>query len=333
MKLKTSPSEFAVIRIMIKSNPSINKSMFLQRLKSGEPTTFKNIESGKLGIGFYNSFRGSTFSNGASQVHFKIDQAENLSIADLKTKTAGVYTVTGVIKWLSAAKETQRFPEASPSKNTAQSSRKVREAIIADNTGHIQISVWEEHFESIKENKFYQFSDVSVKYFYGYKLTTRRETHVTELETSEKFDWSTVDIDDYVQRENDAVKATSPVICCPQIMAVMVNISPVCTNGNCSGNIEFEAGSKLANCLSCKKRMLLKNCPKLFQCVIDITQEGVTKSITASEAVVAEFFKEDQLLSKYHSAPQSLEDKILMLENIDFHLTSRNTITRMEAHA
>eukprot|EP00794_Sanderia_malayensis_P001052 gene1052-380_t len=318
---------------MKKSNPSINKSMFLQSMKSGEPTTFKNIEPGKLGIGFYNSLRGSTFSNGASQVDFKIDQAENLSIADLKTKTTGVYTVTVAIKWLSAAKETQRFSEASPSKNTAQPFRKVREAIIAYNTGHIQISFWEEHFESIEENKFFQFSDVSVKYFNGYKLSTRRETCVTELETSDKLDWSTVDIDDYVQRENDAINATSPVICCPQSMAAMVDTRPVCTNGNCSGNIEFEAGSKLVHCLSCKKRMLLKNCPKLFQCVIDITKDGITKSITASEAVVAKLFKEDQLLSKYHSAPQSLKDKVLMLENIDFHLISKNAITHMEARA
>ena len=44
-----------------------------------------------------------------------------------------------------------------------------------------------------------------------------------------------------------------------------MNISPVCTIGNCFGNIEFEAGSKLANCLSCKKRMLLKNCPKFLK--------------------------------------------------------------------
>ena len=63
--------------------------------------------------------------------------------------------------------------EASPSKNTEQFFRKVREAIIAKNSGHVQISVWEEHFETIKKSKLYQFSDVSVKYFYGYKLTTK----------------------------------------------------------------------------------------------------------------------------------------------------------------
>ena len=98
MKLKTSSSEFAVIRTTMKLNQSINKSVFLQRLKSGEPNTFNNIASGKMVIGFYNSLRGSTFSNGASQV-----PARNLSIADLKSKTAGI------IKWLSAAKETRRF--------------------------------------------------------------------------------------------------------------------------------------------------------------------------------------------------------------------------------
>ena len=87
----------------MKLNPSINKSVFLQRLKSGEPNTFNNIASGKIVIGFYNSFRGSTFSNGASQVHSKFFPARNLSIADLKSKTAGI------IKWLSAAKETRRF--------------------------------------------------------------------------------------------------------------------------------------------------------------------------------------------------------------------------------
>ena len=139
MVLKTSSSEFAVIRITIKSNPSINKSMFFKRLKSGEPNTINNMTSWKMVIGFYNSLRGSTFSNGALQVHSKFFPAGNLSIADLKSLTAGI------IKWLSAAKETRRFPEASPSENTEQFFRKVREAIIADNSGHVQISVWGEH--------------------------------------------------------------------------------------------------------------------------------------------------------------------------------------------
>ena len=121
---------------MIKSNPSIDRSMFLDRLKSGEPTTFKNIVPGKMGIGFYNSFRGSTFLNGASHVQFKVDKAEVLSIADIKTKTAGVYTVTGALQWLSDAKEVQGFLDKSPgNQNVAQPSRRVREAVIADSTG------------------------------------------------------------------------------------------------------------------------------------------------------------------------------------------------------
>ena len=88
-------------------------------------------------------------------------------------------------------------------------------------------------------------------------------------------------------------------------MAAMVDIHPVCTNPNCTGNIESEAGSKIVNCLSCKKRMLLKNCPKLFQCVIDISKDGKTQSITAPESILASYFNED-LSSEYEAKPQAL---------------------------
>ena len=84
IKLKTSASEFSVIRMMVRSNPAIDRSLFIEKMQSGEPTTFKNIEQGKLDIGFYNSYRGSTFTNGSAYVNFKIDDTSHLTIADLK---------------------------------------------------------------------------------------------------------------------------------------------------------------------------------------------------------------------------------------------------------
>ena len=77
--------------------------------------------------------------------------------------------------------------------------------------------------------------------------------------------------------------------------------------------------------------MLLKNCPQLFECVIDVKKDGKTISVTAPETILGSFFKED-LRSKFGNTPQALEDKILLLEKIDFKINSKNAVISMEEH-
>ena len=129
----------------------------------------------------------------------------------------------------------------------------IREAIIVDDTGDMQISIWEEHFDKVEDGKCYLFTDVSIKYFHAYKLSTRKETVVTEVKTTKNIDFSEVDVDSYAKSESDAAKLTSPTICCPEIMAAIVDIHPVCTNESCRSNIECEAGNNFVNCIVCKR--------------------------------------------------------------------------------
>ena len=63
--------------------------------------------------------------------------------------------------------------------------------------------------------------------------------------------------------------------------------------------------------------MLLRNCPQVFECVIDVTKDGKALSVTAPETTLGSIFKED-LQSNFAKTSQALDDKVLLLEKIDF---------------
>lgn len=87
---------------------------------------------------------------------------------------------------------------------------------------------------------------MTVKHFHGKKLSTTDETIIT---TAEKQDIV-----------NEAPEKPKNIICCPDILNVIVNIYPICNNKDCRKNVAANPGSRILRCHGCNRSMLLKNC-------------------------------------------------------------------------
>ena len=90
----------------------------------------------------------------------------------------------GSIKWLKEATQ----PSASAGL--------VRDAMLADGMHHIPISIGKDTIDLAEEGKYYKFTNVAAKYFFGQKLCTRDSTEVIVLEEGDAptINWEAIDL-------------------------------------------------------------------------------------------------------------------------------------------
>eukprot|EP00794_Sanderia_malayensis_P013177 gene13177-14527_t len=207
----------------------------------------------------------------------------------------------------------------------------VRNGFIADETSEMIISVWGDLINEIQEYKWYTFTDVTFKHFYGRKLTANMETCIHEFQTALVIEWANIDVEMYAQREQIALEDANPTICCPDIESAEVNIYPVCKNPNCLSKVEFQPGDQFVKCVKCSRRMLLEKCLSGFTAMLDLCKENVVKSLSIQPNVLSLFFDPD-IIQKYKDNTSALEEKLLLLENIDFTHNTKNIITSIKKH-
>eukprot|EP00794_Sanderia_malayensis_P002577 gene2577-2976_t len=167
-----------------------------------------------------------------------------------------------------------------------------------DNTGHVMITVWQNLIVELQEYKWYELTDVSVKSFFGIKLSTTSQTTASIVDDDTVLDWSTVDVSEYISREKDGLKKSSLLSCCPEIVSAHVGFKMPCG----------------------------------LNCTIDFEKDDCTITLTAFKDVLSTFFEED-IVKKYKGDPAALEDTLLELEKIDFSYNTRMVITNMKKHA
>eukprot|EP00794_Sanderia_malayensis_P003927 gene3927-4477_t len=312
---------------MLQQNTAISRDIFLEKKLSGQPITIKKLTRGNRGVFFYNSGQGSCIEDAAGAITFKLQDIEKVPLQDLIDKRTGRFTVEGSIKWIDSKKYINKngSPSGSPSKPLV-----LREGVIADANAHMLITVWGNNIDCVQEFKWYTFTDVTVKFYYGAKLSTNMETSIVEIDAPQDVDWPSIDIEAYQNREQNAVKATHTTLSNPDIDSVQIGIFPICTQQRCANKVDFQPGDKFVKCQKCSRRMRLDKCPCGFDAVIDVSKEDVSKSLSIEHKILSAFLKID-VIQKYKSNPSALEERLLMLQDIDVTYNTKNFITAIES--
>ena len=227
-----------VFRVMVKQHEFSKRQPFLDAMVAQKPVIVKQLQVSNTGTLFFN-YSSAVLDAPPHDVDFKFSPPTKqvTKIHSLLTSlTSGIFTVSGMIKWSD--------PEITTEKNGAL----VRNALLSDSTGTIELSVWQDHIKQLDDNKFYTITDTKLRYYYGKCLSTTKNTQIMNAEPQ-------------VLSQATTTKEDTQWLCCPTIMSVAINAYPVCNNKDCSKKITLNtAGSQVIRCQSCNRAMLLNQC-------------------------------------------------------------------------
>lgn len=283
------------------------RQLFLDKLAAEQPVMLSNIQMSPSGTTFFNY---STIIKDVPPhaVKFKFSPGkQNISKVQslLQDYTSGFFTVSGLVHLLGEPHH--------PNNST----KLVCDATITDDTGVINLSIWEEHIPQILNGQFYTITNLKLRFYQEKCLAT---TTTTTVSPAEKQNLSQVK----PQPKNNC-------LCCPKILNIDITVYPVCNNNSCKKKLDANPGTRLLRCLKCKKSMLLDNCSIEMNIIFTLQKDSKRFSATAFPKVIAEFLGED--IYAYSNDTTLLEEKILLLTNVDFHLSNDNRlITSMQHH-
>jgi len=300
---------------MRKTNIGVSRQSFLDKLK--KPVMLSNLtKSGE--IMFYNAYFGSQMV-GLSKLPFSMNEVSFYTINEVKSHEKGSFDVCGSIKWISA-------------ENTTSTKKLVRDAVIADHTGHIVITFWEDTISQIEEGKCYEVYNVTLKEYFGKKLTTSRTTKLKEHHQAIDIDWTVVEMTDFKKEQDDLKSKTTPTICCPTILSAKIDIFPTCPTPSCSKKLEKPADIvKYVKCPFCGSTALPRMLGKGFSGQICVAKEESVK-LTVFPEVLNQYFSVD-VIKEYSHEPAQLEVEILELSNVDITFSqSRKVILEIKDH-
>ena len=174
----------------------------------------------------------------------------------------------------------------------------------------LELSVWEEHINQVKEGEFFTITDCKLRFYYGKCLSTMRTTTVAEA----------------VKQDVVATpKNGDNIICCPEILNVSVHTYPICNNKECKKKINGNPGSRLVKCLACNRSMLIKNC------YFDLNANFQLQTVEDKTVNVTAFANQDVYL--YRDNVDDLIEKLLVLESTDFHISQNGRlVSKIEYH-
>ena len=258
VNIKVSATEISIVRIMKNSNNNITASYLSNLKEAGAPMAFTLLSSSSNGIHFFNSYRGSRIQP-STEVNFSCDNNEKVSIDVIKQHTTGSFDVSGCMKWLSDIKAVTTQEEKT---------KHLREAVLYDETGDMPLTLWEEHFEKIKEFKWYHFTRLNLKNFYGLKLSSSKSTSITEEDGDTPIpQLDKEEVDKYVERSNITFKNQQHItLCCPEISNLSVELYFGCSNNQCKRQVTILPGKKFINCIHCSRTMRADKCEQMFKC-------------------------------------------------------------------
>jgi len=214
----------------------------------------------------------------------------------LQDYTSGFFTVSGLVHLLGEPHH--------PNNST----KLVCDATITDDTGVINLSIWEEHIPQILNGHFYTITNLKLRFYQEKCLVT---TTTTTVSPAEKQNLSQVK----PQPKNNC-------LCCPKILNIDITVYPVCNNNSCKKKLDANPGTRLLRCLKCTKSMLLDNCSIEMNIIFTLQKDSKRFSATAFPKVIGEFLGED--IYAYSNDTTLLGEKILLLRNVDFHLSNDN---------
>lgn len=312
--MKTTETENAIIRIMKNSNSSISIGLLTGYKSSSQPVQFSNLSpSSTTGTFFFNSFRGSRIQT-SNQVTFSYDSSAVTPIKEILCQNVGTYDVVGSLKWL----------KESIMVTTSNGELPLREAVLYDGTGDIKLTVWNDLIDSVIEEKQYSITNLSLRNFYGQKLSTTKMTTFSVTDSNDTSPiLSPVRYQTYLSDEMTTKIVNE--LCCPEIINLELELYPGCTN--CQKSVVLQPGVKIVTCPHCKHTMRSDKTSCFFHCKLCFNEHTLVLPL----AVLESFFKLD-IIQMGKNNMDELKEKILYLENIDYEYNNKNVITSMSEH-
>ena len=184
----------------------------------------------------------------------------------------------------------------------------------------MDISIWENHIQEIKEGDFYKFTNCKVKHFFGKKLSTCSET---VIEPADKQD---------VTQATQSTASLRPHLCCPDIQNVIIETNAIFNTKGCRAKITGNTESKkTVRCTSCNRAMLINNCYMEINTTFQLETTDKQYTVMANQTTLSTYLGED--VYKYKDNVDDLTEKRLLLENVHFKLsTNARMITEIVDH-
>ena len=300
---------------MRKTNSGIGRQFFLSKINKSVMLS-KLTRSGEML--FFNAYYGSQMV-GLKCLPFKITDVQFITIAEIKKEEKGKFNVIGHIRWISQMSKSNQ-------------GKAVRDAVIADATGHIVISFWEDMINNIKENQCYEVSNVSIKNYFGKKLNTSTTTKISEHDQQMDINWTSIEMTDFKKQENEIKERTTPTLCCPDVLSAKINIFPTCPTPNCLKRIEVPGDIKVVKCPSCANRSLTKKLNASFIGEINFEHKGEVYQLTVFPETLNKYLSKD-VIKEYWGKTETLEIEILELFDIDVtYSVSKKVILKIVDH-
>ena len=206
----------------------------------------------------------------------------------------------------------------------SQTPRKVRDGILSDETGQINVSFWGEELlndiQQIQKNKVCKFSRLALQSNYGLKLTSTSNTVVLGTDIKLKINWDNLNIP----------SNTTQRLCCPQVMSAKVTTFLQCVNIDCRKKVVPFHGETVVSCQSptCRRKMLVERCRQSYSLGITVHDDITAKQhvLTVFPKVVETFFSSSEINI------DTLENRVLSLSKIHFTVNRRKIVIKMQPH-
>ena len=193
-----------------------------------------------------------------------------------------------------------------------------------DTVVHLQLKVWGNHISKIIENCWYQIADISIRKYYGTKFLTSPMSMFEEIEQECTFDLSDVDISNYLNHKKVEKEKLLKEITTIKIINTSLSTNPICTNKSCGNKANVTAGVKIAKCISCKRKILVKECVDGFEGYIDVkSEDDQVVALQTDFQVLLNYFD----IQKGDANLDKIDDKLL--ESEDFRITYDIVLLRL----
>lgn len=307
VQLQTSPTKAQRLRVM--ESPNAKRSLFMEKCESKTPVKITGLSSTNAGsMPFFNTNFGHQLHD-LNALPFLCANPAPLPIKDLKdTPQSDNFVVTGLINWHAEERVVQ------VGRNRIE--RRVRDAIIADNSAYMLLSIWGDLIDKITENSPCLLTNVITDNFNGIKLATTSASEVRETDESFTVDWNTI-----------KPSFNKETVCCPLVTSAKIMKYLVCVNQDCKKKVNPYPGQKTVSCNTCKRKMLITRCKESFSCEVTIEDDSKRQILlTIFPKTLHQFFGDSNI------DVDDYEDTLLAMENIDFEFTKKMIVTNMSLH-
>ena len=275
------------------------------------PVKLHKLSPSKTGQVFFNRKIGSSINISNRPLPFAVDDQIDTKVKDIISgnNPKGLFTICGKMEWLDAQREVR----------VGGSLKSVRDAKFYDETGSINLAVWETLIQYIKPKVPFRCKNITTNVWNGnLKLTTTQSSSFEEVDNNFDVVHTNPEPLSTVDTSNDKF-----VLCCPEVVAVKLENYYSCRNIVCRKKIIVEDKNvKFVKCPSCSRKMVTKGLTHTFIVEIVFEKAGKQTNLTLFPNVLNDLDIDKTII----------EEELLMLENYDFSYSKKRIVTGIVKH-